>query len=88
VRGGRAGAQDGRDPGQAGGGDGGRDPAGQLIRRRRTADRPKAGSKDVRVLICKRLGSPGIDSKESKPICSTGPPVLDFLNNLWGLGTK
>jgi hypothetical protein len=47
VRGGRAVAQDGgRDPEQGpGGGDGGRDPAGQLIqRRRRTADRPEAGS--------------------------------------------
>jgi hypothetical protein len=48
VRGGRAaGARDGgRDQEQGpGGGDGGRDPAGQLTRRRRTADRPEPGSK-------------------------------------------
>ncbi len=48
MRGGREeGVQDGgRGQEQGpGGGDGGRDPAGQLIRRRRTADRPEAGSK-------------------------------------------
>ncbi len=45
----RAGAQDdGRGQEQGpGGGDGGRDPAGQLMRRRRTADRPEPGSKRI-----------------------------------------